>query len=312
MMPSTVQIRKGLIGVILVGMLGSLPFLTTGYTINFLLIIFYWIGLSGCWNFMSGYTGYIDFGSAAYVGVGSYVAGILILKSGLGIIPAVLIAGLSTLALALIIGWPTLKLKGAYFAIATFALAETLKQVTEEWNSLTGGGSGLTYPVRLDDLTYYWIYLGLAGLVIGMTYLTDGSKVGYAAKAICQDEQTAARFGINTRWIKVRTYGQSAFFMGLLGALEASRIGYITPVDVFNVHITIKMIIMSLLGGMGTVLGPVIGAGFLQIVEETLGTTFLNWYLVFMGILIVLVIMFMPRGINGWVKHKMIRGLRKP
>lgn len=310
-MPGANSFKKGLIGLLLVGSLAALPFLTTGYTINVLLIIFYWIGLSACWNFMSGYTGYIDFGSATYVGVGSYVAGILSLKSGFPVFPAVLTAGLSTLVLALIVGWPTLKLRGAYFAIATFALAETVKQVAEEWNALTGGGSGLTTPVRLDDLTYYWVYLGLAGTVVGMTYLTDGSKAGYAVKAIYQDEQAAAGVGINTHWIKVRTYGQSAFFMGILGALEAGRIGYITPVDAFNVHITIKMIIMSLLGGMGTVLGPVIGAGFLQIVEEILGTTFLNWYLVFMGILIVLVIMFMPRGVSGWVRHNLTRVLKK-
>jgi branched-chain amino acid transport system permease protein len=310
-MHASIRLRGIWVWLILVGILAGLPFLTNGYAVNFLLVIFYWIGLAGCWNFMSGYTGYIDFGSATYVGVGSYGAGILILKTGFPLFPAILTAGLSTLVLALAIGWPTLKLRGAYFAIATFALAETLKQVTEEWNALTGGGSGLTYPVRLDDLTYYWIYLGLAGTVVGMTSLTSKSKMGYAIKAIYQDEQAAARVGINTHWIKVRTYGQSAFFMGLLGALEASRIGYITPVDVFNVHITIKMIIMSLLGGMGTILGPVIGAGFLQIVEEILGTAFLNWYLVFMGILIVLVIMFMPKGISGWVWHKITTVLRK-
>ncbi len=300
-----------LMGLLAVGLLACLPFFKSGYLINFLLIVFYWIGLTGCWNFMSGYTGYIDFGSVAYVGVGSYVAGVLTLKTGMPLFPAVLAGGLATLLLALMVGWPTLKLRGAYFAIATFALAEALKQVCEEWNSLTGGGSGLTYKLRLDDLTYYWVYLGLAACVAGMTFFTDRSKMGYAMKAIHQDEQAAARVGINTHVIKIRAYGQSAFFMGLLGSLEASRLGYITPVDVFNVQITIKMVIMSLLGGMGTVLGPVIGAGFLQVVEEVLGTSFLNWYLVFIGIIIILVIMFMPRGISGAVGQRMARIMRK-
>ncbi|MFH0787131.1 MAG: branched-chain amino acid ABC transporter permease, partial [Pseudomonadota bacterium] len=268
-------------------------------------------GLAGCWNFMSGYTGYIDFGAVTYVGVGSYVAGVLTLKAGWPLFPAVLSAGVATLLLALLVGWPTLKLRGAYFAIATFALAEALKQVCEEWNALTGGGSGLTYNLRLDDLTYYWIYLGLAGGVLGMTYFTDRSKMGYAMKAIHQDEQAAARVGINTHAIKIRAYGQSAFFMGLLGSLEASRLGYITPVDVFNVHITIKMVIMSLLGGMGTILGPVIGAGFLQVMEDVLGTNFLNWYLVFVGIIIILVIMFMPRGISGTISRRVAKIMRK-
>lgn len=300
-----------LIGLGAVGLLACLPFFKSGYAINFLLIVFYWIGLTGCWNFMSGYTGYIDFGSVTYVGVGSYVAGVLTLKAGLPLFPAVLLAGLATFLLALMVGWPTLKLRGAYFAIATFALAEALKQVCEEWNSLTGGGSGLTYSLRLDDLTYYWIYLGLAAGVVGMTFFTDRSKMGYAMKAIHQDEQAAARVGINTHWIKIRAYGQSAFFMGLLGSLEASRLGYITPVDVFNVHITIKMVIMSLLGGMGTILGPVIGAGFLQVIEDVLGTSFLNWYLVFIGVIIILVIMFMPKGISGAISQRVTRLMRK-
>jgi branched-chain amino acid transport system permease protein len=300
-----------LIGVLVVGLLAGLPLMTTGYAINFLLIVFYWIGLAGCWNFMSGYTGYIDFGAVTYVGVGSYVAGVLTLKAGLPLFPSVLAAGIATLLLALLIGWPTLKLRGAYFAIATFALAEALKQVSEEWHSLTGGGSGLTYNLRLDDLTYYWIYLGLAGCVVGMTYFTDRSKMGYAMKAIHQDEQAAARVGINTHAIKLKAYGQSAFFVGLLGSLEASRLGYITPVDVFNVNITIKMVIMSLLGGMGTVLGPVIGAGFLQVLEDILGTNFLNWYLVFVGVIIILVIMFMPRGISGTISQRVARMMRK-
>jgi branched-chain amino acid transport system permease protein len=298
--------QKGWIfGLILGAGLAGLPFLQGGYLINFLTVLFYWIGLTGCWNYMSGYTGYIDFGSVTYVGVGAYTAGILVVKAGLPLYLAVIFSGLAALLLAVLVGWPTLKLRGAYFAIATFALAEALKQVTEEWNSLTGGGSGLTYTTRFGDQAYYWIYLSVTGLIVAMTFFTDRSKMGYALKAIHQDEHAAARVGVNTHWIKVRAYAQSAFFIGLLGSLEASRIGYITPVDVFNVNITIKMVIMSLLGGMGTVWGPIVGAGFLQTIEDFLGATFLNWYLVIIGIIIILVIMFMPRGISGTVAARL-------
>jgi branched-chain amino acid transport system permease protein len=301
--------KKGwILGLVLGAGLAGLPFVQSGYLINFLTVLFYWIGLTGCWNYMSGYTGYIDFGSVTYVGVGAYTAGILVVKAGLPLYLAVIFSGLAALLLAVIVGWPTLKLRGAYFAIATFALAEALKQVTEEWNSLTGGGSGLTYTIRFGDQSYYWIYLSVSGLIVAMTYFTDRSKMGFALKAIHQDEHAAARVGVNTHWIKVRAYAQSAFFIGLLGSLEASRIGYITPVDVFNVNITIRMVIMSLLGGMGTVWGPIVGAGFLQTIEDFLGATFLNWYLVIIGIIIILVIMFMPRGITGTVAVR-LRGL---
>jgi branched-chain amino acid transport system permease protein len=303
--------REWLTALTLFLFLAGLPLVTSGYILNFLLLVFYWIALSGCWNYMSGYTGYIDFGAVTYVGVGSYTAGVLILKAGVPILPAALLAGLATLLLSLLIGWPTLKLRGAYFAIATFALTEALKQVCEEWNSLTGGGSGLTLPGRLDDLIYYRLYLVLAMIIIALTYWTDRSKGGYALRAIYQNEQAAAGIGINTHGVKLKSYGVSAFFVGILGALEATRITYITPVDVFDVHITIKMIIMSLLGGMGTVAGPILGAGIMQILEEILGSRFLNWYLVFMGILIVLAIMFLPRGLSRWGKNRFIDSRQK-
>jgi branched-chain amino acid transport system permease protein len=302
--PAALKLREWGPGLVLFILLMGLPRITNGYALNFLLLLFYWMALAGCWNFMSGSTGYIDFGAVTYVGVGSYAAGVLILRADWPIFPAALAAGLAALLLSLIVGWPTLRLKGAYFAIATFALAEALRQVCEEWTVLTGGGSGLTFPLRLGDLTYYRLYLLLAGVVTAMTYGTVHSRRGFAVRAIYQDEQAAALVGINTHRIKLSTYGQSAFFMGLLGALEASRIGYITPVDVFNVHITIKMIIMCLLGGMGTVLGPLLGAGVLQLLEEILGSRYLNWYLVFMGLLIILVIMFLPRGISRWRKSR--------
>ncbi len=304
--------RKGwIIGLIVAALLAALPFFQGGYLINFLTVLFYWIGLTGCWNYMSGYSGYIDFGSVTYVGVGAYVAGVLVLKTGMPLYLSLVLAGLAALLLAIVVGWPTLKLRGAYFAIATFALAEAIKQVAEEWNALTGGGSGLTYTTRFDDLTYYWGYLLIAGLIIAMTYWTDRSKMGYALKAIHQDEHAAGRVGVNTRLVKVRAYAQSAFFIGLLGALEASRIGYITPVDVFNVQITIKMVIMSLLGGMGTVWGPIVGAVFLQTIEDFLGANFLNWYLVIIGVIIILVIMFMPRGISGTLASRFRRLVSK-
>ena len=270
-----------------------------GYHIELLTVIFYWIALASCWNLMSGYTGYIDFGSVTYVGVGSYTAGILMVKLGLPLPLAICAAGVLSGALALIVGFPTLRLRGAYFAIATFALAEAMMQVAEEWKALTFGGIGLTMNVRLEDLGYYWVYLALAAIMVGLTYTVDKSRMGYALRAIHENEHAARQVGINTLRIKMTAYAISAFFIGVLGSLDATRLGYFKPGDVFDVHITIKMVIMSLLGGMGTVAGPVVGATFLQVIEDFLGAQFVNLYLVIVGAVIVVVIMFMPRGIAG-------------
>ena len=119
--------------------LAWLPLVSEGYHLELLTVIFFWIGLAGAWNLMSGQTGYIDFGSAAYVGVGSYIAGILMAKGGVSLAAAVGLAGVGSLVLALLVGGPTLRLKGAYFAIASFALAEALLQVCLEWKGLTEG-----------------------------------------------------------------------------------------------------------------------------------------------------------------------------
>ncbi len=294
-------------GLVLAAVLAVLPFVWPGYHLSLLTIIFYWIGLAGCWNLMCGYTGYIDFGSAAYTGVGAYVAGILMIRLHLPLAISILAAGVGAVLVALAVGWPTLRLRGAYFAIATFALAEALKQVAEEWASLTEGGIGMTFTERLDDITYYWVYLGLSGLVVVLTWWIEHHKHGYGLKAIHEDEEAAAQVGVDTHMLKLKTYALSAFFIGLLGSLEVNRLGYFKPDDVFDVHITIKMVIMSLLGGMGTVIGPVFGASFLQIIEDILGAEFINYYLIIVGVIIVAVIMFMPNGVARTILFRIKR-----
>ncbi len=294
-------------GLVFAAVLAVLPFVWPGYHLSLLTIIFYWIGLAGCWNLMCGYTGYIDFGSAAYTGVGAYVAGILMIRLHLPLAISILAAGVGAVLVALAVGWPTLRLRGAYFAIATFALAEALKQVAEEWASLTEGGIGMTFTERLDDITYYWVYLGLSGLVVVLTWWIEHHKHGYGLKAIHEDEEAAAQVGVDTHMLKLKTYALSAFFIGLLGSLEVNRLGYFKPDDVFDVHITIKMVIMSLLGGMGTVIGPVFGASFLQIIEDILGAEFINYYLIIVGVIIVAVIMFMPNGVARTILFRIKR-----
>lgn len=299
---------RGLVaGLVFAAVLAVLPFVWPGYHLSLLTIIFYWIGLAGCWNLMCGYTGYIDFGSAAYTGVGAYVAGILMIRLHLPLAISILAAGVGAVLVALAVGWPTLRLRGAYFAIATFALAEALKQVAEEWASLTEGGIGMTFTERLDDITYYWVYLGLSGLVVVLTWWIEHHKHGYGLKAIHEDEEAAAQVGVDTHMLKLKTYALSAFFIGLLGSLEVNRLGYFKPDDVFDVHITIKMVIMSLLGGMGTVIGPVFGASFLQIIEDILGAEFINYYLIIVGVIIVAVIMFMPNGVARTILFRIKR-----
>lgn len=296
-----------LVAVLLV--LAALPLMgLQGYRLRLLSLVFMWVALSGCWNLMSGYTGYIDFGPVAYFGVGSYCTSLLMIKGGFPFFLSILLSGSVCALLALAIGIPTLKLRGAYFAIATFAAAEAMKQIILEWDRMVGfeffgGAHGLTLPMPPSYEFFYYTLLFFMGLVLGLTALLERSKFGYGLRAIHEAEPAAELAGVPTLTLKVRAYILSSSLIGCIGGVEAYWLTYIIPEDVFNVLRTIQMVVMTLLGGMGTLLGPVIGATFLTLISEFLGAKFIYNYLIFLGIIIVAIIILMPRGIMGAVQR---------
>ena len=283
---------------------------TSEYTVRVATIVLLWIGMAGCWNLMSGYTGYIDFGPVVYFGLGSYATAILMTKWTLPFIPSVIIAGVTAALIAIPIGIPTLRLKGAYFAIATFAFAETMKQVSLEFDRTFGvtffeGSNGITLPLsRHSNLFFFYCILAVTFVIVLLHYSIEHSKFGYGLKAIHEAELAAEIAGVNTTGLKLRAYVTSAFFLGLLGGIEAYWITYITPEDVFNVHKTVQMVIMTLLGGMGTFLGPIVGASFLTLLSEYLGATFVEDYMILVGAIIIIIILIMPKGIIGTIKDR--------
>lgn len=290
---------------------GLFPFFTSSeYALRLAALVLLWIGMAGCWNIMSGYTGYIDFGPVVYYGIGSYTTAIAMAKYGVSFIPSAILAGVVALLIALPIGIPTLRLRGAYFAIATFAFAETMMQVSLEFDrtfnvSFFQGSHGITLPISgLDNTFFYYCILAVTLAVILIHYGIEHSKFGYGLKAIHEAETAAEMAGVNTAGTKLRAYLTSAFFLGIFGGIEAYWLTYITPADVFNVHRTVQMVIMTLLGGMGTFLGPVVGASFLTILSEVLGTAFVEYYLIIVGAIIIVIILVMPKGIIGTIKDR--------
>jgi branched-chain amino acid transport system permease protein len=290
-----------ILGVVLV----FLPLLgLEGYRLRLLSLIFMWVALAGCWNLMSGTTGYIDFGPVAYFGAGSYCTALLMIKGGLPFFLSLIMGGCICGILSLIVGLATLRLQGAYFAIATFAAAEALKQIVLEGDQVLGidflgGAHGLTLPSPPPGVFFYYVMLFIMGVVVILAALIHKSKWGYGLRAIRDAEQAAELTGVPTFWIKVRVYILSSSLIGCIGGVEAYWLTYIIPDDVFNVMRTIQIIIMTLLGGMGTILGPVIGASFFTLISEYLGARFVYDYLIFVGMVIVAVILLMPRGIIG-------------
>jgi branched-chain amino acid transport system permease protein len=285
----------------------------SGYLIRLLAIIFLWIGKAGCWNIVAGYTGYIDFGAVGYFGIGSYVTALLMTKAHVPFLLSVLLSGLISGLIAFPIGLPTLRLKGAYFGIATLAFAEAMKQIILEFDKTVGvhffeGPHGITLPIGPGNEFFYYIGFVVMAAVIGITYWVRRSKFGYALRAIHEAEDAAELSGVDTLRGKIEAYMISASFLGIIGGIEAYWLTYITPHMVFDVLITIQIVVMALLGGIGTLFGPVIGAAFLTILYEMLHRDFPYTYDIIVGFVIVTVILLMPKGIVGTLKTKIRTG----
>ncbi len=279
------------------------------YYMRFFTILFMWIALSGCWNIFSGFSGYIDFGPVAYFGIGAYTASIFATKLNLNFFISFFLGGLFSAVVALIVGFPTLRLRGAYFAIATFAFAECLKQIVLSFDrtfnfALFNGSHGITLPIIINYKLFYFLMLMLAGIVVFITIFMEKSKFGLALKAINESEQACEMIGIDTTKIKLIAFVISATIIGLIGGIYSFWVTYITPDDVFSVHKTVQMVIMTLLGGMGTFIGPIIGASFLTIISEMLGAEFIEDYLILVGVIVVLIVLIAPSGIVGMKKWK--------
>jgi branched-chain amino acid transport system permease protein len=278
------------------------------YLIRFLAIIFLWIGKTGCWNIVAGYTGYIDFGAVAYFGIGSYVTALLMTKANVPFLLSMVMSGLVSGMIALPIGLPTLRLKGVYFGIATLAFAEAIKQIVLEFDRTAGlvffeGPHGITLPLGPGNEFFYYAGFVVMMVILGVNGWIERSKFGYGLRAIRESEVTAELSGVDTLKVKMKAYAISAFFLGMIGSLEAYWLTYITPHMVFDVLITIQMVVMALLGGMGTVSGPVLGAAFLTILYELLYKDFPYTYGIMVGVIVVVAVLLMPRGIVGTLKQ---------
>jgi len=277
------------------------------YWIRVITGIFMWIGLAGSWNVIGGYAGRVDFGHVVFFGVGMYIATISILEYGIPWWISLLLGGVGAVALAFLVGLPTLRLMGAYFAIATWALAEAIKQLTLVLK-VTGGSYGLVPPPILSRETcYYCMFFAMLAMTVS-NYFIERSKFGYGLKALMESEVAAETLGVNTFKSKLLAFLISAFFPGIIGGIYGFWIGYVYPYDAFSGLKTDQMVVMVFMGGVRSYLGPVIGAVFLQVVFEILWTYWTEvLYLIVLGVLIVITVIFMPGGILGLMRKRLPR-----
>ena len=298
--------RAGVLAFLLVALAGLavVPLFASGYQVTFIIQVFMWMALAGSWNLISGFTGYVSFGHVAFFGVGAYTGALLITKAGWHWLPAGVAGAAPAAALALVIGYPCLRLKGPYFAIAMLGLNEVVRALVSYFEGFTGGGSGLSLPPILSIAPVYYAMGGTAAAVTLLTYRIITSQFGLRLLSIREDEMAAEVMGINTARLKLYAFLLSAAFPGIVGGFYAWYASHVEPLSVFPLLTTITMIIMCLFGGKGTVFGPVLGAGLLSVFQELVWARFLFVHQAIFGALIVGVVLLIPRGILGVLQQR--------
>jgi branched-chain amino acid transport system permease protein len=272
-----------------------------------------WIGLAIAFDVLAGYTGYLNFGHGAFFGVGAYTTAILMMQAHWPFALALPMGGVLAGVGALIAGLPTLRLKGAYFAIATWALSRAVQQLALIMD-ITGGPDGMRLPSFLNPQFFYYLMLAIVAATFALLwFLLEHSPFGLKLKAVREDEDGAMALGLNPTKLKMQAFILSAVPTGILGGVYAYWITFIDPASTLGDLVSDQALVMVVFGGMGTLIGPVIGA-VLIFAFKTLFWAYLSdyqlLYLIILGAVIALSVVFMPNGLwgtmNGARKKKLV------
>jgi branched-chain amino acid transport system permease protein len=294
------------------------------YYQHLMILVLMWVAIGSGWNLISGYTGQVLFGAAAFFGTGAYTAALLLNKLDISAWWGLPLGAVLSVALAFPFGWISFRLRGPYFALVTLALNEIMRNVATIWESLTEGMVGLlVMQTFVSKIPYYYIALALAVLSIVGVDLVMRSRWGYYFVSIREDQDAAESMGINTVRYKMVSLCLSALLIGLAGALYTNYMGFIDPKVVFSLHdISIMAILVGIVGGVATVYGPAVGAFIMVAVQEVFRsagfgllpylskTTGWPWmetvakyvgeaHVLSFGLLVVIVILYLPNGVTG-------------
>ena len=306
--------RSSRIGVVAIAFLAvalaAAPLWAGRQELRLLAEIFGYVALASLWNLLAGYAGLVSVGQQAYVGLGAYLLFALTMLLDIHPLLALPMVGVMAAIVAVPVAGLMFRLRGHYFAIATLGLNEATKALVNNLTDLTGGGMGLSLPLPPGEATssaalfFYAFY----GLMIGaalITYWLRHSRLGLACRAIRSAEEAAACSGVNTTACKTLIWMISAGLTGVAGGIYAYWISYIEPGVVFNMAIAVKAFVIFLLGGAGTLLGPIFGAVFVELVSTTIWSHFLNYHLGILGVIIVLAAIFTPDGIAAFLRKRL-------
>jgi len=276
----------------------GLPLLTDKLWFRIATTVAMFVVMASAWNIIGGLTGYASFGNVAFFGLGAYTAGVVVTNLGLPFALALVLAPLVAAAFAVIVGIPLLRLRGHYFAVATLGVGVAVGEVVNNIEPL-GAATGLFLPIVRSDLLFFYLMLGAALLAVLTTWVILRTRFGYGLLAIRENEEAAAVIGVNTTFYKVAAFCIAAALTGIAGAIFAQWNSFINQDNAFAISDNVQMILMAVIGGTGTVLGPVAGAISLELIIQTLagggsGSVFSQ---IGLGVLLAVCVIFIPRGV---------------
>jgi len=276
----------------------GLPLLTDKLWFRIATTVAMFVVMASAWNIIGGLTGYASFGNVAFFGLGAYTSGVVVSNLRLPFGLALVLAPVVAAAFALLIGMPLLRLRGHYFAVATLGVGVAVGEVVNNIDPL-GAATGLFLPIIRSDLLFFYLMLGAAILAVLTTWVILRTRFGYGLLAIRENEEAAAVIGVNTTFYKVAAFCIAAALTGIAGAIFAQWNSFINQDNAFAISDNVQMILMAVIGGTGTVLGPVAGAISLELIIQTLagggsGSVFSQ---IGLGVLLAVCVIFIPRGV---------------
>jgi branched-chain amino acid transport system permease protein len=293
-------ISRAVVAILLI-LLVTLPLFVedSSYTVILATNVLMFVVMALSWAIFSGPTGYISLAPAAFFGTGVYASALLSADFPLPIV--IVIGGVASFLLAYVVGSLTLRLRGMYFTMFTFGLVELIRNVVH-WYEVNITGTVGRVITSADNSTIYYCMTAVFIAVLLVSYLIRRSKYGLALRSIGESEEAAAHTGVNPNRLKATFFAVSASFMGAAGATIAMRWTYIDPTEAFNVQFSFMPVLMAIFGGMGHLYAPIVGATLFSLLEEVLTTKFPYYYMLLFGLIMILVIRFMPGGLEGMIE----------
>jgi len=290
--------------------------ITTPYYLHLLILILLYAGLSSAWNLPGGFGGQLSLGNAGFFGIGAYSSTLLFLNLGVSPWFGMFVGIILAVVAAAVIGYPCFRLRGAFFALATLAFGEVLRIVSISWRDLTQGSNGLSIPFQPGfwnmmwhgKVLFYYMILVYALIAVGVVWRIAHSRLGYYLIALKEDDAAARMLGIDTTRCKLYALLISAGLTAIGGTLYAQYVGFIEPYSVFDINQSVQFAMISIIGGLGTVFGPVLGAFIMIPLSELLRAAFggaaRGFHLVLYGMIMIAVVMLIPQGLAQEIRER--------